>query len=89
MSPRQTEAEVIRSQIADLRARLRELEPAPTREQVKGALRAQDAGSTLKEYARTHHLDLGALYRAASERRRWERRVREFGPGLQQAGPEP
>ncbi len=89
MTPGPTEAEFIRSQIGVLRARLRELEPLPTREQVKAAMRAQDAGSTLKEYARVYGLDLKALYRAAFDRRLWERRVREFGPGLHQAGPEP
>ncbi len=86
---RETEAEWLRSEIARLRARLGELEPPPTREQVKEALHAQDGGSTLKEYARTHHLALGALYRAAFERRLWERRVKEYGPGPHRAGPEP
>jgi len=80
VSPARDDAELVRAQIAGLRAHLRELEPPPTREQVKEALRAQDGGWTLKEYARIHRLDLRALYRAASERRRWEWRLKERGP---------
>lgn len=87
MNPRQTEAEFIRSQIAVLRARLRELEPPPTGEQVKAAIRAQKSGSTLKEYAKSHALDLKALYRATFERQRWEWRVKKYG--REEAGPEP
>jgi len=86
---RESEVEWLRSEIARLRAHLRELEPPPTREQVKEALRTQDAGSTLKEYARAHGLGLKALYRAAFERRRWERRVKEYGAGPTRAGLEP
>jgi hypothetical protein len=89
LTARQTEAEFIRSQIADLRSRLCELEPYPTREQVKEAIRAQESGSTLKAYAYAHHLNRQALYRAVFARRTWLWRVKEFGPGPHRAGPEP
>jgi hypothetical protein len=86
---RESEVKWLRSEIAHLRVRLRELEPPPTSEQVKEALRAQDAGSTLKEYARSHRLNYQALCLATAERRRWEWRVKEYGPGPHRAGPEP
>jgi hypothetical protein len=83
------EGEWLRCQIACLRARTCELQPTPTREQVKEALRAQKAGSTLRGAHPNTLPRPRALYRAANERRRWEWRVKEFGPDPHRAGPEP
>jgi len=59
----------IRARLKELRAELRRIEPYPTPEQVEEALRYQDAGATLKWYARKRGLNLKVLCQRAFYRR--------------------